>query len=280
MKDFANKIRSASSTLLHSGYAIVRLEADDLHLLDGVFDQAGGFFDRDASDKERFARPDILEGYRGFGAEFSEAPDRPDLNETFSLVPRNMAREDLADWPALNPLHRAMGAIAPLYCDLADGVLEDLRRFINPAGDRIASAEFSYLQLNYYRPGRETRELLQDGHEDGHLLTIVTSRQPGLEMKVGGRFEPATLARDEVLIMPGSILTLMTGGLTTPLIHRVRRVGGYKARASLMFFVNASITNAPRAWAPSDDGAYPDIRQATIESSQMFGLPSIAAVAR
>jgi isopenicillin N synthase-like dioxygenase len=280
MKDFANKIRSASSTLLHSGHAIVRLEADALRLLDEVFDQAVEFFDRDVSDKERFARPDILEGYRGFGAEFSEAVDRPDLNETFALVPRNMAREDLADWLALNPLHRALGAIAPLYCDLADAVLEDLRRFINPDGDKIAAAEFSYLQLNYYRPGRETRELLQDGHEDGHLLTIVTSRQPGLEMEVGGRFEPATLARDEVLIMPGSILTLMTGGLMSPLVHRVRRVGGYKARASLMFFVNASVTNPPQAWTPSEDGSYPDIRQATIECSQMFGLPSIAAVAR
>jgi isopenicillin N synthase-like dioxygenase len=108
----------------------------------------------------------------------------------------------------------------------------------------------------------------------------VTSRQPGLEIEVGGRFEPVALARDEALIMPGGILTLMTGGLMPPLLHRVRNVVGVRTRASLMFFVNASVINPPRAWAPAADGTYPDIRQATIESSQVFGLTSIEALAQ
>ncbi|QZN98862.1 2OG-Fe(II) oxygenase family protein [Chenggangzhangella methanolivorans] len=159
-------------------------------------------------------------------------------------------------------------------------MLDDLRDAVDPEGDRIDAAEFSYLQLNYYRPGRETRDLLQDAHEDGHLLTIVTSRQPGLEFEVDGRFEPANLAPDELLIMPGGILTLMTGGLMQPLVHQVRNVPGLRKRASLMFFVNASVANPPRAWIAARDGTYPDIRQATIESSQMFGLGSIGALAQ
>ncbi|MDR4308599.1 isopenicillin N synthase family oxygenase [Chelatococcus sambhunathii] len=279
MKDFANQVSSAASTLLHSGYAVIRTGPLLKMVLDDVFDGADAFFARGLAEKTRYARPEILEGYRGYGAEFSGSVDRPDLNETFSLVLRNMIRPEVADWARTNPLRRALAAAAPIYAELADAILDDLRRHFAPEGDRIASAKFSYLQLNYYRPGREERELLQDAHEDGHLLTFVTSRQPGLEFEVDGRFEPARLAPDEILVMPGGILSLMTGGAMAPLVHRVRKAPDLPRRASLMFFVNADVMAPPRPWRPMADGSCPDIRQATIESSQMFGLASIGALA-
>ena len=279
MKTWSSKTGSAASTLLHSGYAIVRVEPAFAERLDDVFRSAEIFFGLPAAEKADFARPDILEGYRTLGAEFSRTAERPDLNETFAMVLRNQARPDLADWPAANPLHRALRAAAHDYVELVDGVLENLRRAINPEGDAVASAEFSYFQLNHYRPQRERRDLLQDAHEDGHLLTVVTARQPGLEIEVDGAFEAVSLAPDELLLMPGGILTLMTGGAVQPLLHRVRNVPGVAERSSLMFFVNPSLTKPPRAWAPASDGSYPDIAQATIESSQMFGLASIAVVA-
>lgn len=278
MDDFSNKPLSAASTILDSGYAILRLDAATRDAVDAVFEAAPAFFDRPAADKARYARPDILEGYRTFGAEFSHSPDRPDLNETFSHVLRNADRPDVGVWAETNPLNAAMRAAAPLYAAMADGVLDGLRTAINPSGDRIASAEFSYFQLNYYRPSREDRDFLQDAHEDGHLLTIVTSRQPGLEVEIDGKWEPASLARDELFVMPGSIITLMTGGRVQPLQHRVRNIPNVERRASLMFFVNASVANPPRAWAPAADGSMPDIRQATIEASQVFGLQSIGAL--
>lgn len=280
MKDFSNVVHSASSTLLHSSYAIVRTGAYMRCCLDEVFAEANDFFERPASEKGRFQRPDILEGYRTFGAEFSETTARPDLNESFSLVLRNSRREDLAAWRVTNSMYRAMRAVGPIYAAVADGILEGLARSFDPDADRIESADFSYFQLNYYRPRQEAREFLQDAHEDGHLLTIVTSRQPGLEIEIDGQFEPVILEPDELLIMPGSILTLMTGGTIRPLIHRVRNVAAVPTRASLMFFVNASVTSPPRAWAPAEDGSFPDIGRATIESSKVFGLTSIQALAR
>jgi len=145
-------------------------------------------------------------------------------------------------WARTNPLHLALRAAAPRYAALVDGMLEEIRRELNPRGDRVASAEFSYFQLNHYRPRGETRDFLQDAHEDGHMLTVVTSRQPGLEAEIGGRFEAVNFARDELLLMPGSILSQMTGGRVRPLVHRVRNHPGLAKRQSLMFFANAPVT--------------------------------------
>lgn len=274
------QIRDASRCILDDGYARVRVDAGMVAVLDQIFDSAEKFFARKAAEKQRYARADILEGYRDVGAERSGPLKRPDLNESFSLVLRNMARSDIAPWTATNPLHRALRAAAPRYAALVDAILEGLRCEINPQGDRVSSVDCSYLQLNYYRPEGEQRDFLMDVHEDGHLLTVVTSRQPGLEAEIGGRFEALEFASDELLVMPGSILTLMTGGRIKPLPHRVRNVAGVKARASLMYFGNAPVTRAPRPWVAAADGSLPDIGTATAEKSQVFGLPSIEAIAR
>jgi len=280
MKDGSRRGHDAARELLQQGFAIVRIDADTVDILDEIFSRAGDFFALGPSEKARYERPEILEGYRGYGAEYSGAQSRPDLNETFSLVLRNMAREDLAPWARTNPLHLALRAAAPRYAALVDGMLEEIRRELNPRGDRVASAEFSYFQLNHYRPRGETRDFLQDAHEDGHMLTVVTSRQPGLEAEIGGRFEAVNFARDELLVMPGSILTLMTGGRIQPLPHRVRNLRSVATRESLMFFANTPVKRAPRPWVAAEDGSLPDIGRATAESSKLFGLPSIEAIAR
>jgi len=46
--------------------------------------------------------------------------------------------------------------------------------------------------------------MLQDGHEDGHLITLVTATGPGLEIQTANGYVPVELADDEMLIMPGS----------------------------------------------------------------------------
>lgn len=280
MKERKHPACDVARELLHHGSALVRADANLVRLLDDVFRSARDFFAHLPAEKLRYERLDILEGYRRYGAEYSGELNRPDLNETFSLALRNMAREDLARWPATNPLHRALRAAAAPYAALVDAVLEEIRREVNPRGDRVSCTGYSYFQLNQYRPQFETRTFLQEAHEDGHLLTVVTSRQPGLEAEIDGRFRPVNFANDELLVMPGSILTLMTGGRIRPLQHRVRNLRSVETRASLMFFANAPVERAPRAWAASADGSMPDIGQATAASSKLFGLPSIEALVR
>lgn len=280
LKKPTSRIHGASASILKDGYALIHAEAGMVGALDRIFDSADKFFARKPDEKARYARPDILEGYRDVGAERSGPLKRPDLNESYSLVLGNMARGDTASWQVTNPLHRALRSAAPRYAALVDAILEDLRCEINPQGDRVSSVDLSYLQLNYYRPHDEKRDFLMDVHEDGHLLTVVTSRQPGLEAEIGGRFEAINFQKDELLVMPGSILTLMTGGRVKPLPHRVRNVPGVKLRASLMYFGNAPVIGAPRPWVAAADGSLPDIGRATAEMSQVFGLPSIEAIAR
>lgn len=280
LKKSSDQIHGAAVSVLEDGYALIRADAGMVEALNRIFDSAGMFFARGQNEKRRYERPDILEGYRNVGAERSGPLKRPDLNESFSLILRNMARKDIVSWAETNPLHRALRAAAPRYAALVDAILEGIRCALNPLGDRVSSADFSYFQLNYYRPQSEQRDFLQDVHEDGHLLTVVTSRQPGLEAEIEGRFQAIDFAKDELLVMPGSILTLMTGGRIKPLPHRVRNVPGVAMRASLMYFGNASVTHAPRAWIAAPDGSLPDIGKASAETSQVFGLPSIEALAR
>jgi isopenicillin N synthase-like dioxygenase len=280
LKKSSSQVHGASLSILEDGYALIRADVGMVEALDQVFDSADRFFARRPEEKKRYERPDILEGYRDVGAERSGPFERPDLNESFSLVLRNMARNDIVSWAGTNPLHRALRAAAPRYAALVDSILEGLRYMLNPHGDRVSSAAFSYLQLNYYRPQQEQRDFLQDIHEDGHLLTVVTSRQPGLEAEIDGRFEAINFDPDELLVMPGSILTLMTGGRIRPLPHRVRNVEGVAKRASLMYFGNASVKHPPRAWIAAPDGSLPDIGVANAEASKLFGLPSIETIAR
>jgi isopenicillin N synthase-like dioxygenase len=280
MRVHADQFRDAANSLLSSNHAVLRIEPKFVDRIGAVFESADPFFGRSPEDKRRYERPELLEGYRGYGAEHSGPNDRPDLNETFSHVLRNAGCEELRGWVESNPVHAAMTGAAPFYVELVNGVLDELRRALNPDGDRFDCADFSYFQLNFYRPQSEKRDFLQDAHEDGHVLTVVKALQPGLEIELDGGFEPVRLARDELLLMPGSILTLMTGGRVEPLVHRVRNVAGVEKRASLMFFANASVTNAPHPWVAGEDGRLPDIGRATAEASKAFGLPSIEALAR
>jgi isopenicillin N synthase-like dioxygenase len=280
LNDRGSSIRDAASELLDRGSVIVKADEGLVKNLDEVFSSAGNFFALSPREKMRYERPDILEGYRRYGAEYSGLRNRPDLNETYAMVLGNTAHKDIAVWPTTNPLHRALRAAAPRYVALVGGLLDEIRREINPRGDRVSTAALSYFQLNHYLPRFETRTFLQDTHEDGHLLTVVTSRQPGLEAEIDGCFQQINFRDDELMVMPGSILTLMTGGRIKPLPHRVRNVRSVPVRSSLMFFANAPVAGAPRAWAAAADGSMPDIGRATAERSTMFGLPSISTLAR
>jgi len=269
-------MKNCAVELIENGYAKLKLENSDANCVSKVFDAAGEFFNQQRSDKIAYKFKSDVEGYRELGAEFSISEDRPDLNEAFGLTIGNVSETEKLGWAENNELYRVLRSVAQLYQPMFDEFFEALRAEFARNGDRLIVGQTSYLQVNYYRPMAEQRDFLRDHHEDGHLVTVVKALEPGLEIRPTDDFEPVVLERDEVLLMPGSLLSIMTGDKIPALWHRVRNTKLEADRVSLMFFVNPPLHQPPKAWRPSASGHYKDIAEACLERSVAFGLESIS----
>jgi isopenicillin N synthase-like dioxygenase len=253
--DFA----AAAQTLIDEGYALLK-DASLMPIVRKAFSEGQKFFRQSDETKRAASSPSRLEGYRHLGAEFSQTPERPDLCESFSVWCWNATEPDIHAWSSHNKLHNAVSAALPAYSAVANGVLEALRCRVNPHGQGIDASEASYLQMNHYRPADFERDFLQDSHEDGHALTVLKPTAPGLEIRIAGQFLRVDMADDEFLLLPGSILTLMTGGLIAPLFHRVRNDRSTAIRQSLMHFINPSLTKETHPWIVNESNRGVSIR--------------------
>jgi isopenicillin N synthase-like dioxygenase len=263
-----------------TGYALVPVGQPVLDEIEGIYRLGKAFFARPAAEKCQFSAPGFVEGYREVGPEYSLVPERPDLTESFSMWYRNCDRPQFADWGRNCPLYPAMKSCA----DTLSAVTADLFRAMADVWSSGAPAlrfqKASYLQLNYYEPAQHLRDLLQDPHEDGHLITLVKPNAPGLEIKIGDRYVAVEPAANEILIMAGSILSLMTGDLVPPLYHQVRNTFRTDPRYSLMFFVNPEIDQTLAPWISNESNAGIDIVERAVNAPNQFGLPTLIAGAK
>lgn len=140
--------------------------------------------------------------------------------------------------------------------------------------DDLAFRAASSVQINDYAAGPEDRECLQDRHEDGHVLTLVHGTRPGLEIFVDGAPRASETAADELLVMPGSILSELTGQRIAPLFHQVRNLR-LPDRQSAMYFVNPELDKPVRPWV-GDRGD--DLREMIRNRPNGFGLPAVPIV--
>ncbi|MEZ4313108.1 MAG: 2OG-Fe(II) oxygenase family protein [Polyangiaceae bacterium] len=264
--------------LLEDGFATVTAPSLLLEQILGVFGEGRQFFARPEAHKSRLAWPTLLEGHRSLGIEYSQRPDRPDLNESFSVWPRNQRHPEIARASAEEGLHRQMNALTAPYVELVDAIFRALIREMHTHAPPISFLDASYLQVNYYRPETHNRDFLQDAHEDGHLLTVLKPSAPGLEVGSRGAFQPLDVGEDELLVFPGSILTLMTGGRIQPLQHRVRNHRRLTERLSLMFFVNPTLETEIEPWVVNEMNRGISIRERVNANSGLFGLPTISEV--
>jgi isopenicillin N synthase-like dioxygenase len=267
-------VDQAARDILDKGYAVVKLNDIDAANLHNAISTAVRFFERPLADKQAHGSSDHNYGYRPFGIEYSMSPDRPDMNECFTvwssrldLIPDAEGIADLTDafldW---------RDSLAPLVTAVLDEVA---RNFGVPAAPEFEKA--SYLQINYCLPAPADRDLLQDRHEDGHMVTVLHATAPGLEIYVNDEVTPMLPAADEVVIMPGSVLTALSGGKIEPLFHQVRN-HGLDDRQSIMYFVNPEIDEPLFGWIDSPDGERADIREHVQNAPSMFGLPPVEAL--
>jgi isopenicillin N synthase-like dioxygenase len=273
-----NAVVKVARDIIANGYAVVALDDVDAANLRTAIGTAVEFFQRPPAEKDAHGSSDHNYGYRPFGIEYSLSPDRPDMNECFTLW---SSRLDLipnaADIPELTRSFLAWrDSLAPLVGAILDEVA---REFGVDAAPQFEKA--SYQQINYCLPAPAERDLLQDKHEDGHMVTVLHSTAPGLEIYAEGEHsdvvEPMLPGPHEIVIMPGSVLTALSGGRIQPLYHQVRN-HGLDDRQSIMYFVNPEIDRPLHSWVETADGERIDIREHVRNAPSMFGLPPVEAL--
>jgi isopenicillin N synthase-like dioxygenase len=267
-------VTKAAADILDHGYAVVKLSDTDAQNLQNAIATANRFFRRPLEEKIAHGSTDHNYGYRPFGIEYSATPDRPDMNECFTvwssrldLIPNAAditdVTESFLDW---------RGSLAPLVQAILDEVSQSFH-----AGQAPEFEKASYLQMNYCLPTPAERDLLQDKHEDGHMVTVLHATAPGLEIYVNDETKPMLPDADEIVIMPGSVLTALSGGKIPPLYHQVRN-HGLDDRQSIMYFVNPEVDAPLYSWIDTADGIREDIREHVQNAPTMFGLPPVEAL--
>lgn len=264
----------AADDLLRDGYARITLRDGAEHLLHRALGESRAFFGQPTERKFRYSTGDFNFGYRPLGREFSVRADRPDLNDCFTLW---HDRLDLiphaAELPALTDALLAWrGHLAGLVADTVGEIAARLGGHKAPAFEAA-----SYLQLNNYAATGSDRDLLQDRHEDGHLVTVIHATAPGLEIFLDGDPRPVHTAPDEVILMPGSVLTDLTAGRVPALYHQVRNLR-LPERTALMYFINPELTEPVYAWTAEPGAEAVDLREKIRNNPGMFGLPVVPAL--
>jgi isopenicillin N synthase-like dioxygenase len=260
--------------LLRQGYSRIPLDDAEAATLAEVFVAGRSFFGQETTELKRFSGSSTNHGYRAFGDEYSISPDRPDQNDSFSLWADDASTIPCAD--EIEPFLAALSAWRQVLFPLAGAIFTALAEYYRASGS-IAFERAAYLQLNNYKLASPDVDFLQDAHEDGHLVTFINTTAPGLEIRDSADFSAVTTADNEVLVMPGSVLTKMTGGEVAPLYHRVRN-HGIIGRKSLMYFVNPQLDVPLAPWLTNDTNADVDILEYARTAPGMFGLPDIETV--
>ena len=259
--------------LFHDGFILSRLEPTEAQLLSRTLDTAREFFERDDETKRRDYFPGRHLGFRYSGIEYSATPDRPDLNDSINIS--SGWRELVPSTSAAMDFYETADRMLAVLDRVAQDILKGVARRYPGEPQSPETAPHSWLQVNFYRPFPTMRDVLQDKHEDAHLLTLWHSRKPGLEVfpHAAEAGTPVTVDEDRVLVMPGSLLTLLTGGDVAPLYHRVVRSTGADGRLALMYFVNPTTTQPLYSYKPGPDGTVEGIAAIGARNPEHFGLP-------
>jgi isopenicillin N synthase-like dioxygenase len=262
------KYANCAKELLTAGYARVQLTGQDRESLLALRAAAGRFFAREDTEKRLHGSDDFIFGFRPYGRQFSVTPDRPDMCESFaywsddpSLIPRH---EKLA------PFVDALRGYRTTMAELTGVILDQFAaHYSYPASFDFGPA--SYIEINWYVMDGE-RDLLQDRHEDGHLLSMVAPDRPGLEIEVGGEMRGEEFNEGDVIVMPGSLLTSMTGGAIPPLYHQVRN-HHLPQRMTVLYFVNTPLHGSVDPYVVSDYNRGTDMVQLARANCTFYGKP-------
>ena len=265
----------AVERLKNDGFLLIQLTEPACENVAATFTTAYPFFRAPQDEKSKNILPVEL-GYRPTGVEYSQSPDRPDPIESFTVDGRADATPADCKTATARELYERMLSTFDIFERIAETLTVRLASALGgkSAGRALRGAlrRWSCLQLNYSRPADADAPFINESHEDGHLLTVSCANEPGLEIQTaGGDFMSITTAPDEVLVMPGEIVWLLSGGKIRPLYHRVRREPGCDERLALLFFgdINPRLCHP---WVHAEVNDRVDIGARVLTNAARFGL--------
>lgn len=259
-----------AASLLADARANVDLDPDAAAALTELRTEAARFFTLGETTKRAHGSADFNYGFRPYGRQYSVSPDRPDMNESFTYWADNPATIPHHNAEAIAPFLKALRDYWAVAAEITSTVLAGLSGHYGHPPHALPFGDYSYLEINWYHPS--DRDLLQDRHEDGHLLTLAIADGPGLEIEVGGAMEPVPVHDNRLLVMPGSLLTAMTGDDIPPLYHRVRN-HQLPRRLTVLFLANPPLDQPVAPYAARENGTG-DISELARTKGAMFGLPT------
>jgi isopenicillin N synthase-like dioxygenase len=265
---------SLGTALCRDGSDTVGVGASATLVLDALLAEGRRFFESSVEHKERFAASatGTMTGWRKVGVEYSQTPDRPDLNETFCY----RHRDDAIDTVPEHPLRRACREAQAVLDVYAADVLASLAASVGVDGSVPAIRTFdeSWLQLNWSRPATASREFIQDAHEDGHLITFLLADAAGLEIldpMLG--WTPVWPTSSALLVFAGECSALLVDGAVVPMMHRVRARDDVATRLSVAYFVNPDLDQTLDPWVAGLRNAGVDLLRWGQQNPARFGLP-------
>jgi len=256
-----------------NGFQICRIDEGLRSRVTELLGVADEFF-RSAPEIKLRNRLSADAGYRPLGIEYSQSPDRPDQIESFSYLPGAAEEQGSLCSHAARQLFDVMKSVYPVFEAAAERLAgQFFERVTGTAFDRRFVGGFgscSHLQINYRPSEPNVRDTDLDPHEDGSFLTIMSNTGPGLEIKsANGSFQPIDTAPDQMIVITGEILWLLSGGLVLPTHHRVRPQAC--GRMAILFFADLDPRHcAP--WVHSPVNRFIDIAERSQHNSARFGL--------
>ena len=265
-------VSAPAATLPEQGSCWVTNDAQTADAVEALIEAAHRFFTGDAATRNAAAAGTTMTGWRKAGIEYSQSPDRPDLNETFCYR-RHDDNGSLFEHPLLERAREAQVRLDLIAADALEALATRIGVRDRPA---VRTMNESWLQLNFSRPATAAREFIQDAHEDGHLLTFLVADARGLEVKDPKKGWVAVLPSPERMIcFAGECGSLLTGDLVSPTQHRVRAHTNVPVRLSVAYFVNPDLDQELPPWVPMMRSEGVDLLRWGQQNPARFGLPTL-----
>jgi isopenicillin N synthase-like dioxygenase len=257
------------------GFVVLAVDTEIQDSIHASFNAGSVFFKGPLDDKRASMLPADT-GYRPFGVEYSHNSNRPDQMESFSVSPKTCDAAHTLESDKARLLQKEMLRTIDFFEIIAEEITIRIADELgNPEARpslRRAFHYWSFLQLNYSRPSQVMDGFINDTHEDGCLITVATATGPGFEVqRPDGSYWPVTSKPDEVLLMPGEIVWLLSGGRIRPLFHRVHPDHTLSERMSLLYFgdIDPALCTP---WVRTDVNEGVDIGRRVLKNPSRFGL--------